>query len=181
MRFIDTHLWRGIDADHVDAYFEDRETIRASVPRIRGYATARMAQLAPAPEPFKSTTLRCPACGMWAVVAEVDESHCRLCFTHWEYDMALLVDYAVGVLGLSVKDFLDHDGGAQVCPECQRHSLLTEAYLAEAPDKPRSFCFHCARPFDGLVTCTRCTLLFQPEGNGDLVCSDCWTTALASD
>ncbi|KAF0794862.1 hypothetical protein [Streptomyces sp. FR-008] len=181
MRFINTHLWRGVDADHIDAYGEDMEMILTSVPRIRGYATARMTQLAPELEPFKDTTLRCPACSMWAVVAEGDDSYCRLCSTYWEHEKALLVDYAVGVLGLSVKDVLEDNGGAQGCPECQSHSLLTEVYLADTPDKPRSFCFNCVRPFDGLGTCTRCTLPFLPEGNGDLVCNDCWTAALTSD
>ncbi|MFE1270542.1 hypothetical protein [Streptomyces sp. NPDC058758] len=155
MRFIDNHLWRGVDADHVDAYVEDLERIRASVPRIRGYATARMTQLAPQLEPFKSSTLRCPNCGMWALVTEDGQNYCYLCFEEWEYTGWLLVEYAVGVQGRSAEDFRDPPGGSEVCPTCQTHNVLTEVYLADAPDKPRAFCFRCMKPTDDLHTHNR--------------------------
>ncbi|MET9930394.1 MULTISPECIES: hypothetical protein [unclassified Streptomyces] len=145
MRFVDAHLWRGISWEHVDECVEVLERIRLDVPRIRGYATARIARLAPELEPFRTTTVRCPKCGMWSLIVEEGESYCHLCFANWEYSSSLLVDYGVDVLGLQVRDLLDRNR----CPQCGYHDLLSGVCFADAPAAPRTFCFQCVQVLDG--------------------------------
>ncbi|MER7513365.1 hypothetical protein ABTX82_34295 [Streptomyces lavendulae] len=65
------------------------------------------------------------------------------------------------------------------CPDCGAHTPVEEAYLADAPDKQRAFCFSCSQAFESPDNCIRCTLPFKPRAGDDLVCGSCRAQALA--
>lgn len=180
LRFIDEYLQADVDGDDAEHLAEEMRFVRESVPRIRGYVTARMTRLEPDLAPLKHCTLQCPDCGMWALVAEGGLLDCRFCPRKWEPETFPL-EYAVDVLGHSLRDFRKTGQPASYCPECGACTLVDEVYLADEPDKQREFCFSCSQAFDGLDHCIRCTFPFQPRAEDDLVCSDCWSQALARD
>ncbi|MFD9081707.1 hypothetical protein [Streptomyces erythrochromogenes] len=180
LRFIDDHLRIELDADDSAHLEEEMRFVRANVPRIRGYATAKMTKLETELVPLKHATLRCPDCDMWALVADGGLLDCRVCDRSWE-PATFPLEYAVYVLGHSWREYRKTGQPADYCPECEDHTLVDEAYLADAPDKQRSFCFSCSQAFDDLDNCIRCTLPFQPRADDDLVCGSCWAQALARD
>lgn len=180
LRFIDDHVRFELDGDDAAHLEEEMRFVRANVPRIRGYATAKMGKLEAELAPLKHRTLRCPDCDMWALVAEGGLLDCRVCERSWNPDKFPL-EYYVGVLGYSWRMFRKTGQPASYCPECRASTLVDEAYLADEPDKKREFCFSCSEAFDGLDNCIRCTLPFQPRADDDLVCGDCWSAALARD
>ncbi|MFF2781018.1 hypothetical protein ACFVU3_39765 [Streptomyces sp. NPDC058052] len=180
MRFIDEYLDPELDAADAEHLATEMQFVRDGVPRIRSYTTARMARLEPDLAPLKNTTLRCPDCGQWTLVADGGEIDCRLCQKSWE-PATFPLFYAVLVLGHSWRDYRKTGQPADICPDCGANTLVDEAYLADAPEQQRAFCFTCSQSFTGLDDCIRCGRHFPSTGDDDLVCGDCWTDVLASD
>ncbi|WP_030731756.1 hypothetical protein [Streptomyces sp. NRRL S-237] len=176
LRFIDDHIRTELD-EHLA---EEMRFVREGVPRIRGYVTARMARVEAELASLKHSTLTCPSCGMWALVADGGQLDCLVCVRSWDPETFPL-EYAVYVLGHSWRDYRKTGQPANYCPECRASTLVDEAYLADAPEQQRAFCFSCSQAFDDLDNCTRCALPFQPRDNEDLTCGDCWSAALARD
>lgn len=178
--FVDEYLRPGLDGADAQHLEEEMRVVREALPRIREYARTRMEQLAPALDPLKGCTLRCPDCGMWALIADGGSLECRFCPQEWDPDTFPLA-YAVWVLGHSFREYRKTGQPAKYCPECGAYTLMHEVYLADDPDRQREFCFSCSEVFDGLEDCLRCTMPFQPNGDDDLACGDCWSSAMAKD
>lgn len=172
--FVADHLRPGLPGDqgrHVD---EEMRMVREALPRIRGYSTIIMDRIKPELAGREWYTLRCPDCLKWALLAEGGDVNCLFCEGHWEAE-SFPLPYTTGVLG---HPWPHHNDGMDVgpsehCPECGADALISEAYVAAAPEEAVQYCFGCSNVFQGLEFCMRCGLLFQPPEDHFPICNDC--------
>ncbi|MBT2234409.1 hypothetical protein [Nonomuraea sp. NEAU-A123] len=168
---------QGTEEAHVA---DGMELVRGRLHQIRTLVTTRMKRLRPELQPYAAQTLKCPNCGQWAMIADAGEAQCRFCQTEWDPN-TLPLAYMVDVLGNSWRAFRKGEPPADVCPECWGETLVHGAFLADAPETPRSFCFGCSHAFDGLANCIRCGLPFQIGADGWPICRTCRDEMTARD
>ncbi|NGO47839.1 hypothetical protein [Streptomyces ureilyticus] len=170
--FVDDYLRPGLSGSEAQHLDEEMRNVRVALPRIRGYVKIIMDRVARELAGREWYTMRCPDCSQWALLAEGGEVTCLFCDKNWDAELFPL-EYATGVLGHSLREYRKGEPAAEHCPECGADALIGEAYLASAPEEQVQYCFGCSTVFKGLMTCMRCTLLFQPPEDGFPICADC--------
>ncbi|WP_186784532.1 hypothetical protein [Streptomyces sp. CBG33] len=154
-------VWR-LDREQRDHAERELGPIRRDLPLIERFVGTRMndikEDLASCPE----YTLQCADCGKWAAVV-TDVGGVRCLFCNAERDHA--PEAAIWYLAQAGNQFTTGLSAVPTaCPTCGVEAFRGDVLFADAPDRPRYFCFCCLFATETAL-CARCACPFPADGN----------------
>ncbi|MFE4305689.1 hypothetical protein [Streptomyces sp. NPDC056891] len=157
--FVEDHLLPWLQEPELSEAREEMGHVRDGLAFIEQYVRERMKDLAPRLGRVRRSTVQCPLCRQWALVAhgyespqEIDDLdiddmfnvECLFC-TERLTPREAAHEYAGVILGhFGNEEAFDLPAEVHLCPECKNDVLVRGAATVAAPNRPVDFCFACA-------------------------------------
>ncbi|QTI87214.1 hypothetical protein [Streptomyces sp. AgN23] len=154
-------LWR-LDQEQRDHAERELGPIRSDLPLIERFVDARMNNIKDVLASCPEYTLQCADCGKWAaLVMDVGGVRCLFCNTERDHPL----EAAIWYLAQAGNQFITGSSTVPTaCPTCGEETFRGDVLFADAPDRPRYFCFCCHFTTETAL-CTRCARPFPADGN----------------